>query len=227
MASPLSGTRRTALVAVLVGVGIVVLNGAAWFFYRNARRGLEGELARRLENVAAVVAATLDPDQVLRTLLETVRTETIEPGRLDNASDSLRARLRAVADAADLANVILFDSSGMSRLEAGAAGTTNAPREAVSAYRALAGTTAHTPLYQSGSEFLMTGYAPVRDAADTAVGALAVEADARFFAALRRLRAAMAGTAAFSVCSVSDMRLSRDSKRRVTSEEMLVRCFFA
>ncbi len=202
MANPLTGPRRTALVATLVGVGIVVLNGAAWFFYRDARRGLEGELARRLENVAAAVAVTLDPDQVLRALFEPDPTEPVEPGQFSTASDSLRARLRAVADAADLANVLLFDDRGLSRLDAGAAGTTGTPRDAlddVGVSAALAGTTAHTPLYQSGSEFLMTGYAPVRDATGTAVGALAVEADARFFAALRRLRAAMAGTAAFSV----------------------------
>jgi len=189
------GPGRIALVAALVGTGILVLNSAAWFFYRDARRGLERELARRLEDVAAAVAATLDPDQVAR-----AGDFGTDPGRLVTAADSLRARLRAVADAADLANVLLFDGLGTIVLDAG--GATAPPRDAlddVGVRAALAGATAHSPLYQSAAEFLMTGYAPVRDATDTPVGALAVEADARFFAALRRLRFAMAGTAGFSV----------------------------
>ena len=56
--------QRIAGTALLVGLGIVVLNSALWLLYRDSRRGLEAELARRLENVVAVLAELVDPGSV-------------------------------------------------------------------------------------------------------------------------------------------------------------------
>jgi signal transduction histidine kinase len=199
-------SRRTAGIALLVGLAIVVLNLALGLLYRDSRRGLESELARRLENVAAVLGHTLDPGLVERAQIEhdlvLLGGAPAESLLFFPAYDSLRALLRDIADGSDLANVRVFDSQGAAFLDLAAGSLLEYSAEALDpagVFAALTGTTAHSELYQSGTEFLMAGYAPVSDRDRLAIAAVAVEADARFFSALRRLRLVMAASAALSV----------------------------
>jgi signal transduction histidine kinase len=188
-------SRRTGLIALFVALAVVILDVALWLLYRDTRRGLEEELARRLENVAAVLAQTLDPGLVQRASLElglaAGEGAAADAPPVATASDSLRAGLQRIADAAALANVQLYDPAGLGFLDLTAAAPAGARHEAVDpagVLAALTGSTEHSRLYQSGDDYLMAGYAPVRDRFGVTLAAVAVEADARFFDALERLR---------------------------------------
>jgi len=200
------GSRRTLGIPVLVGVAIMVLNLALGLLYRDSRHNLETELARRLENAAAVLGTTLDAGLIERARIEyesvLVRGAPPESLLVAPAYDSLRTLLRDVADHSELANVRVFDDQGAGIVDLAAGSLLGYAPEALDpagVFAALAGSNAHSDLYQSGTEYLMAGYAPVRDAEGVPVAVVAVEADARFFAALRRLRFAMAASAALSV----------------------------
>lgn len=198
-----SRTQRTTGIAVLVVLGIVVLNLALWLLYRESRRGLEAELGRRLENVVGVLAEVIDPGLVQRAADEI-------PGAGAGPSDSLRALLRDVADATDLANIRVYDGRGVGFLEVTGLGRDAAPEalDPSSVVAALTGSTVHGEPFESGGEFLMAGYAPVRDAAGNPRGVVAVEADARFFAAIARLRVAMIGSAILSAIVLAGLGLT-------------------
>jgi signal transduction histidine kinase len=199
-------SRRTLGIPVLVGLAILVLNLALLLLYRDSRRNLESELARRLENAAAVLGTTLDAGLVDRARLEyesfLVRGTPPESLLVAPAYDSLRTLLRDVADHSELANVRVFDERGAGIADLAAGSLLGYAPEALDpsgVFAALAGSNAHSDLYQSGTEYLMAGYAPVRGPGGVPVAVVAVEGDARFFAALRRLRFAMAASAALSV----------------------------
>jgi len=189
-----SRSQRTMAIAVLVALGIVVLNLALGLLYRESRRGLEAELGRRLENVVAVLARLIDPQLVQRAAREIPAIQTA------GASDSLRTLLRDLSDATDLANIRVYDQDGVGFLEVTGFGRETSPEalDPSSVIAALTGSTVHGEPFESGGEFLMAGYAPVRDAAGTPFAVVAVEADARFFAAISRLRVAMIGSALLS-----------------------------
>ena len=189
-----SRSQRTMAIAVLVALGIVVLNLALGLLYRESRRGLEAELGRRLENVVAVLAQLVDPQLVQRAAREIPTVQAAGP------SDSLRTLLRDLADTTDLANIRVYDHDGVGFLEVTGFGRETSPEvlDPSSVIAALTGSTVHGEPFESGGEFLMAGYAPVRDAAGTPFAVVAVEADARFFAAISRLRVAMISSALLS-----------------------------
>ena len=202
---PRERSKRTAGIALLVGLAIVLLNLVLGLLYRDSRRGLETELARRLENVAAVLGRTLDPGLVQRAATEhdllLVHEAPAESLYFAPAYDSLRALLRDIAESSDLANVRVFDGGGTAFLDLAAGSLLEYSAEALDpagVLAALSGTTAHSDLYQSASEFLMAGYAPVLGTDGLPSAAVAVETDARFFGALRRLRFVMVASAALS-----------------------------
>jgi two-component system sensor histidine kinase HydH len=206
------GSRRLAGIALLVGLAILLLDVGLWLVYGGARRSLEAELARRLETVVAVLARLVDPS-----LVERAATEA-GVGRLDvadtdalfavPATDSLRSLLRDIAADTDLANIRLADASGIDFLDLAAGPHEAGDREALDpagVRAALAGVTAHSELYRSGAEYLMAGYAPVRDASGEPIAVVVIEADARFFAALHRLRLAMVASAAVSIALLAGL----------------------
>jgi signal transduction histidine kinase len=176
------------LIAVLfVGATVAILNVALWVQYWNTRAALETELARRLENVAQTLGAVLDPEDLLQAWV--VQPEGVDPEEdLTTEKLLLRGLLLEILEATDLVNITLYDRDGLPFLEAHAGG--GGPPLPDPLYRAeilaaLRGSTTHTRLYRSGSEYLMSGFAPVRGLDRFAVG---VEADAKYFAALSRLR---------------------------------------
>ena len=200
-----TNSRRTLLIAALVGVGVVVLNVALGLLYRESRRGVEAELGRRLEDVVGVLGRFLDPDLVQRAAAEAFAPVDSAGGSGPDAphaaADSLRSILNEVADASDLANVRVYDAVGVAFLDiAGLGHSATAPEalDPAGVTAALTGSTVHSEPFESGDEFLMAGYAPVRDAAGVPIAAVAVEADARFFEAVHRLRFAMVGSALLS-----------------------------
>lgn len=200
------GGRRQAGIGLLVVLAIAVLNSALLFLHRATRTGLETELALRLENVASVLAISLDPDRVERAGFEvldlSLREASPESLLVAPAFDSLRATLQAVLEVTELANVRLFDATGSSFLDLAIPALETRRRDALdpaAVAAALAGTTAHGQLYRSQGEYLMAGYAPIRDGFGSPVAALGVEADARYFGALRRLRFAIGASAGLSV----------------------------
>jgi signal transduction histidine kinase len=202
MATAHSG--RTAAIALFVALAVAVLNLALWILYRDSRAGLEAELARRLENVAVVLGRTLDPALVQRARSEHAQliTSGAPPESLLTAAayDSLRGALRDIAVHSDIANVRIFDDTGVAFLDlAAGADVAGAPEiDPAGVVAALAGASTHSALYQSGREYLMAGYAPVPDSDGVSLAAVAVEADARYFEALGRLRFAMAASAVLS-----------------------------
>lgn len=198
-----SRTQRILAIAVLVALGIVVLNLGLWLLYRESRRGLEAELGRRLENVVAVLAELVDPQLVRRA------ADEVPAGGGASPADSLRAVLRELADTTDLANIRVYDGNGIGFLEVTGLGRETSPEalDPSSVVAALTGSTVHGEPFESGGEFLMAGYAPVRDRAGTPFAVVAVEADARFFAAIARLRVAMIGSAILSALVLAGLGL--------------------
>jgi signal transduction histidine kinase len=191
-AMPNPRSRRVLATAIFLAAAVTVLNVTLWLQYRDTRSALEAELARRLESVAQTLGAVLDPEQVVNVW----HAQTELPAPPASATDSfpeppdvpvLRAQLASIAETADLANITLYDQDGRPFLDVVATGSglpLQDPLYRAEVVAALLGSSAHTPLYRSGSEYLMAGYAPLQGGLSFAVG---VEADARFFASLRRL----------------------------------------
>jgi signal transduction histidine kinase len=176
---PRERSKRTAGIALLVGLAIVLRNLLLGLLYRDSRHGLETELARRLENVAAVLGSTLDPGLVQRAAIENdllrVHGAPAESLYFAPAYDSLRALLRDIADGSDLANVRVF-APGTAFLDL-AAGSLLETHEASirRACSALSGTTAHSDLPVGDGIIRLRARARQRWSAS---GAVAVEADA-------------------------------------------------
>ena len=111
----------------------------------------------------------------------------------------VRDQLVAILEAAGLANVTLYDRDCRPFLDA--AHTATAALQEDPLYRAevlaaLRGSPVHTPLYRSGTEYLMSAFAPLQGGLGFAVG---VEADAPYFSGLRRLGQSLLGLGAGSV----------------------------
>ena len=204
---------RTLLVAVFVAAALTILNLALWVQYRNTRRDLTAELARRLENVAMALGSLLDSEQLVDAWLEQQSAGNAAdslgalPDSVAGAGDALtatarsillRAQLAKIVAMTNLANITLYDPDGRPFLDAvSGAQPIDDPLDHPGVLAALTGNAAHTPLYRSGSEYFMSGYAPVpRRELPFAVG---VEADARFFAGLRTVRGSLFAVGAFSV----------------------------
>jgi len=191
----MSTTRSGRMLAALLflAASVTILNVTLWLQYRDTRAALEAELARRLESLAQTLGAVLDPEQVVNAWFEPSQdVETTTPALADSFASGtdallLRSRLAAIMDAADLANITLYDQEARPFLDAiHTAGDLlrQDPLYRAEVLAALRGSPAHTSLYRSGQEYLMSGYAPIQGDSSFAVG---VEADARFFAGLRRL----------------------------------------
>lgn len=192
---------RILTTVIFLAAAVTVLNGTLWLQYRDTRAALEAELGRRLENVAQTLGAVLDPEQVVSAWYaqsQLPAAPDVEPGDMPalTGTDSLpvvpeelllQAQLASLAETADLANITLYDQDGQPFLDVVATGSgllLQDPLYRAEILAALRGSTAHTPLYRSGREYLMGGYAPLQGGLNFAVG---VEADARFFTSLRRL----------------------------------------
>lgn len=192
---------RSLGVAVFVTACVVILNLALWLQYRATRSNLESELALRLENVAQVVGLGLEAERLADAWLVNTASSLELPDSLIVAAEAVRADLVAIVEATNLANMTLYDSEGRPFMDvsSGRGKLLSDPLYAAEVLAALTGATAHTPLYRSGTEYLMSGYAPVRGMS-FAVG---VEADARFFSGLRRLRDSLFLIGAVSVASLA------------------------
>ena len=200
----MSTTRSGRMLAALLflAAAVATLNVTLWLQYRDTRAALEAELARRLESLAQTLGALLDPEQVVNVWFEQsqdveaaspvgeplpLATSVTDSFAIDTEALLLRSRLVAIMEAADLANITLYDQDGRPFLDAIHTGSDllrQDPLYRAEVLAALRGSPAHTPLYRSGQEYLMSGYAPIQGDSSFAVG---VEADARFFAGLRRL----------------------------------------
>ncbi len=194
-AAPMAGPGRTLAGAIFMAAAVTILNVALWVQYRSTRSALEAELGRRLEDVAVALAAVLDPGQIVAAWAETVSSATGVEATL------LLARLREIQEAAALATITLYDQDGRAFLETTtgiASAMVSDPLYQAEVLAALRGSSVHTTLYRSGREYLMSGYAPV-PGAQYAVG---VEADAKFFTNLQRLRHSLLVVGALSVASL-------------------------
>jgi len=178
-----------------MAAAVTILNVALWVQYRSTRSALEAELGRRLEDVAVALAAVLDPGQIVAAWAET------ESSAAGVEAPLFLARLREIQDAATLASITLYDQDGRAFLATTtgiASKSMTDPLYQAEVQAALRGSSVHTALYRSGSEYLMSGFAPV-PGAQYAVG---VEADAKFFTNLQRLRHSLLVVGALSVASL-------------------------
>jgi len=178
---------RRLTVVLFIAATVAILNVALWVQYRNMRVALETELARRLENVAQTLGAVLDPEDLLQAWV--VQPEPNAPaGDESTRALLLRGLLLEILDATDLVNITLYDRDGLPFLDAASSGARPPlpdPLYQAEILGALRGSTTHTRLYRSGAEYLMSGFSPVQGLDTFAVG---IEADAKYFAVLRRLR---------------------------------------
>jgi signal transduction histidine kinase len=208
---PGATSKREIGVALAVAAGIVLVNATTWIIYRDSRRGLEAELARRLESVAGVLGTVLDVRWV-ETARSAVAADSLGEwtGAGAAAHDSLRALLAELAEAAELANVRVYDRDGVAFLEVVGLGRQVAPEalDPIGVRAALAGATLHGELFASGDDMLMAAFAPIASADDGIVAALGVEADARFFAAVSRLRIALIASAVASAVALIALGLA-------------------
>ena len=189
---PTLGSGRRLATVLFLAAAVTILNVTLWLQYRDTSTALEAELARRLENVAQILGAVLDPEQVVsawyaQSQLALTAAAPADSMLLAPEALVLRAQLSTMLETADLANITLYDQDGRPFLDVIATGgglLLQDPLYRAEVVAALRGSPAHTPLYRSGQEYLMGGYAPIQGGVTFAVG---VEADARYFASLRRL----------------------------------------
>ena len=114
-------SRRTAVVVGLVIVAVLILNGALWLLYRDMRRDLEADLGRTLENLAVVVAGSLEGQTVLRAAQAIELAETTGDSLgifLDADVQSLFLDFTRIQEQTQVANLTLYDASAKPILDA-------------------------------------------------------------------------------------------------------------
>jgi signal transduction histidine kinase len=203
--------RHLALTAVFALAVVAVVALASWITYLRVRDALRDEFARRVEWVAAAGAADVAPSRVRRLRAEGPAAFAV--------ADSLLLALGSVRRSSQAARVFLVHADGTLLLDTEADSLVGTPapvvaREAAAFARARAGQPAHGALEARGSRRFITGFAPVREAADAAgdpagpvVAVLGVEASAEFLAVLPEIARLLATTAGFAALAVAALAI--------------------
>lgn len=179
--------RRYTLVLVLFTLILVVVNVANWRTYAVARRALDAELGARLEAIAILGAEPIDADYVQD--LARGDPDALGPLIVRDHFASLVSRL-------GLANAALLDAKGDALLD-WREDVTPGTRHPLAHLHPEVFTAARTGIpaaserYESLGNHFMAGYAPVHAPDGSVVAVVAVEAGARFFDALARVRHAV------------------------------------
>jgi signal transduction histidine kinase len=178
----LSSSWMTAAVVLIT----VVFLSVNWYYYRRTRASLDREFGIRLESLAALAAASVDPGDL----------DLLEPGLGSfERSDSLQVVLARLCERFSLAGVHILREDGVVLLS-------TRPdlfppgdlyplwgMDAAQIVAALEGRPVATGLYRSpGGGSLKAGYAPVARPGEEAIAVAAVEADAGFLSGLQDLR---------------------------------------
>ncbi len=178
---------RTRLFLSLALLAALLLTAAAVLVARQARRELEGELARRLQAVGAAAVELIRPEYV-PALLGAPGDDRFELRR------PRRAVLMRLRERSGVRRIFLADTAGSSFLDTDgtvAAGT-RLPQllsDRVELRAVRAGQPAAAPLFQDADgQYRKTGYVPVL-LDGRVVGIIGVMADADFLAAVEKLRA--------------------------------------
>ena len=207
---------RARLLAVFLLPPLLVLTAAGLFGFRSSRAVLEEELGNSMSGTAAAIASQLSADRVLELTAEDAE------GEGSRTFNRLNKELEAARAAADLRRVVVFDTEGKVRLDAGGALSPRAEfpelaRDRLELLRVFSGQRAASQVLFEANDgkFYKTGYAPLFDAQKKVVGAVAVEGSAGFFAPLRQLFSAYVGVALATLLllAVSALLFSRALSR--------------
>jgi signal transduction histidine kinase len=179
-------TRRTILAKMLALTlipAILLLFGIGAYFYLQARASLEDEMGRRLVGLARIVAAELDPTQVL---YYAPGDENTRPYR------TLTARLTPLAESNDLSRIFVVRPDGAIMFDSDPAGRVGEPMYQLAGHRRelkrvqLRQAVSSTMFEGRDGQFYKTGYAPLVES-DEVVAVVGVEAGVRFFSRLRQV----------------------------------------
>ena len=201
MVAGLVQSRRPLAVVGLVIVAVLILNLALWLLYRDMRRDLEADLGRSLENLAVLVASSLDPAHVQAASFALERNSETNDSLaafLDADLQRVFLDLKSIQNQINVANLTLYAPSTTPVLDIIHFENAQQPRDPLISSELLlsleAAIPAHTILYRNQ---WMTGYAPMNVFGETF--AIGVEADAPFFVILSRLRRSLLLVGALSV----------------------------
>lgn len=169
---------------VAITVALLSIN---WYYYRRTRSSLDREFGIRLQALAALAAAAVDPEDL----------DLLAPGFGPfERSDSLRSVLEDLSARFSLAGAHILREDGIvllsTRPDLFPPGDLYPlwSMDAAQIVAALGGAPSATGLYRSpGGGYLQAGYAPLGAPDREAVAVAAVEADAGFLAGLDDLRA--------------------------------------
>lgn len=185
----------------LVIVAVLILNLALWLLYRDMRRDLEADLGRSLENLAVLVAGSLDAGRVQAASFAldlAAETEDSLAVLLDADLQRVFLDLKHIQNQINVANLTLYAPSTVPVIDIIHFENAQKLHEPLIPSELLLSLEtripAHTVLYRNQ---WMTGYAPMDVFGETF--AIGVEADAPFFVILSRLRRSLLLVGALSV----------------------------
>jgi signal transduction histidine kinase len=215
---------RARLLAVFLLPPLLVLTAAGFLGFRSSRAALEEELGTSMSATAGAIASQLSVDRVLEL------TPEDSEGEGSRTFNRLKKELESARAAADLRRVVVFDTEGKVRLDAGGSLRPRAEfpelaRDRLELGRVFEGRRAASQVLFEGNDgkHYKTGYAPLFDADKKVVGAVAVEGSAGFFAPLRQLFWAYVGVALATLLALAvsallfSRALSRPLERLVES----------
>ena len=190
----LGGSRKLLIIAIFTALLIVLVNLAWWVFYQRTEQLLDNQLSRRLTAIARTTSIAL-PVETVRGLLE---------GNL-NSYDEANSLL-SQARAADSLSEVFVLAGDYSYLATTGAETDslyflaelNGPYIDSILFGLVDGPLA-TPSYQTGSVYLKSAFAPLRDERGVTVAVLGVEANVDYFASLADLKSNLYYSTALSV----------------------------
>ncbi|MBX5484075.1 MAG: HAMP domain-containing protein [Myxococcaceae bacterium] len=178
---------RLRLLFAFLAPALALFGLAGAFGYTLSRGRLEAELGESLAAIAAASASQINGGRLL----------TIEPGDDVAQTRTWRNVLRTLTElkeATGARRLVAFDTQGRVRVDAGGGLPTGAEmpelaRDRLELERVLqrGERAASQVLFEYEGQLYKTGYAPIRDDSGTIVGAIAVEASARFWDPLRQL----------------------------------------
>lgn len=173
-----------AMAALMVAVLAAVAVGL-WQFQHRAHEYLREALGNQLQDLAVTIAATVPGDSLAFWALHTGADQWVAP---------VQVPLTRVRQDTGLSNIFVCLPTGEVLVDVSQSLLVGEPNpflalDAVEVEIARSGIASHSRLYHvMGSDYFMTGYAPIFDSLDEVAGFVGVEASVGYFDALGQLR---------------------------------------
>jgi signal transduction histidine kinase len=189
-----SANKRLLLLIGLLLAFLLVLNFSTYALYKRAKAYLDNELGERLQSIAVMLSHTVE--------LANSDLSSGSPIKSD-----LYSLLYTAKSENFLSNILILTPEGTTILDLENISETGKYNPFVdldfsAVTLAKSGFPSATVLYKSGSVYMKSAYAPIRDVQNDIIGIMGVEAGAVYFGVLKSLRSAIILVDAASVIVV-------------------------